>query len=166
MPMNLVTVNDAQFSLQESSQLQSILDSLTPAANGVSGGTVELPKGDFWGNYTITNANTHLVGNGAGTVIHGSVLGVGPACSIRNLTIRGYQRDYALKLYKSGGGGTPQEQCPWVWKPANSLGWRAAPIALSTCAAETLVTSATIDSSDGFSTVKLLPSPLTKTPSI
>jgi hypothetical protein len=38
------------------------------------------------------------------------------------------QREALAAILTGKLGGTPHEQCPWVWKPANSLGWRAAPI--------------------------------------
>jgi hypothetical protein len=38
------------------------------------------------------------------------------------------QREALAAILTGKLGGTPQEQCPWVWKPANALGWRPAPI--------------------------------------
>jgi hypothetical protein len=38
------------------------------------------------------------------------------------------QREALAAILTGKGGGTPQRQCPWVWKPADFLGWRPAPI--------------------------------------
>jgi hypothetical protein len=38
------------------------------------------------------------------------------------------QREALAAILTGKLGGTPQDQCPWVWKPANSLGWQPAPI--------------------------------------
>src|SRR6476469_1144455 len=38
------------------------------------------------------------------------------------------QREALAAILTGKLGGTPQEQCPAAWKPANSLGWRPAPI--------------------------------------
>jgi hypothetical protein len=38
------------------------------------------------------------------------------------------QREALAAILTGELGGTPQEQCPWVWKASNSLGWAAAPI--------------------------------------
>ena len=38
------------------------------------------------------------------------------------------QREALAAILTGKLGGTPQEQCPWVWKPADFLGWGPAPI--------------------------------------
>src|SRR5437764_14642805 len=38
------------------------------------------------------------------------------------------QREALAAILTGRLGGTPQRQCPWVWKASNLLGWRPAPI--------------------------------------
>jgi hypothetical protein len=38
------------------------------------------------------------------------------------------QREALAAILTGRLGGTPQAQCPWVWKPADFLGWNPAPI--------------------------------------
>jgi hypothetical protein len=40
------------------------------------------------------------------------------------------QRDALARILTGAEGGTPSRQFPWVFKPADLLGWRAAPIAI------------------------------------
>jgi hypothetical protein len=40
----------------------------------------------------------------------------------------GHQREALARILNGELGGTPQQQCPWVWKAAKPLGWAAAPI--------------------------------------
>jgi hypothetical protein len=38
------------------------------------------------------------------------------------------QREALVEIFSGKLGGTPEQQFPWVWKPSNPLGWRAARI--------------------------------------
>ncbi len=72
----LGTIARSESGTVQSGNLQSILDGFSAPTGGnwsYQGGVLELGRGDFYGNLVINQTNTRIIGEGQGTVIHGSI---------------------------------------------------------------------------------------------
>lgn len=98
----------------ESGLLQNYLDDLGPTDGNSAGGILQLPRGHFYGNLTVSNQFVEIRGHGDGTVIHGSVLCTLGYCSLNNLWVMGTGQGYGIRLSGTIGGvgvtGSPRNR--------------------------------------------------------
>lgn len=123
-----------------------MLDSLAapprPSWN-YDGGTIELGGGDIMGNLTIDIPNVKLVGQGRGTVIHGSLTMRADNCELHDIVVRGEGQPYAVKLWHPGPdgvttvAGVPRPKMSNVWFGPSYEGASDGPVRVGTPASGT-----------------------------